>query len=78
MRFLLPILFIVIASTGIAQRSTRVRGGFTKQGTYRQPHARTSPNHSKMDNYSTKGNTNPYTGKSGTKAPFALPRSSKK
>lgn len=31
------------------------------------PYIRTSPNHTKNDNYSTKGNVNPYTGEEGTK-----------
>jgi len=44
-----------------------VRGYTKKDGTYVQPHYRTSPNSTKSDNYSTKGNYNPYTGKEGTK-----------
>lgn len=49
--------------------STHVRGYTKKNGTYVQPHMRTSPNSTKMDNYSTKGNVNPYTGKHGTVNP---------
>ena len=41
----------------------------TKNGTYVQGHYQTNPNGTRNDNYSTKGNINPYTGKSGTKAP---------
>lgn len=48
-----------------------VKGHVTKDGTYVAPHVRTSPNSTKLDNYSTKGNVNPYTGKEGTKDPFA-------
>lgn len=47
-----------------------VRGYTKKNGTYVQPHHRTAPNNSRFDNYSTKGNVNPYTGKEGTKDPF--------
>jgi hypothetical protein len=36
-------------------------------GTYVAPSYRSSPNKSTYDNYSTKGNYNPYTGKTGTK-----------
>lgn len=36
-------------------------------GTYVSPSYRTSPNNYKYDNYSTKGNYNPYSGKTGTK-----------
>jgi hypothetical protein len=32
-------------------------------------HARTAPNKTKKDNWSTIGNVNPYTGKKGTKRP---------
>jgi hypothetical protein len=49
---------------------TSVRGYTRKDGTYVQPHMRTAPNSSKLDNYSTKGNVNPYTGKEGTQDPF--------
>jgi len=47
--------------------SVRVRGGTTKRGNYVAPHYRTAPNKSKVDNYSTKGNVNPFTGKPGSK-----------
>ena len=47
-----------------------VRGHTRKDGTYVKPHMRTAPNSSKQDNYSTKGNVNPYTGKEGTVDPF--------
>lgn len=41
-------------------------GGYTKSnGTYVKPHYRTAPNSTNRDNFSTRGNTNPYTGKSG-------------
>jgi hypothetical protein len=48
---------------------THVRGYSKRSGTYVMPHYRTSPNHTKYDNWSTKGNTNPYTGKKGYKKP---------
>ena len=37
-------------------------------GSYVMPSYRTSPNKTKLDNYSTKGNYNPYSGKKGTKS----------
>lgn len=46
-----------------------VRGYYRKNGTYVQPHYRTRPNYTKSDNWSTKGNVNPYTGKAGTVDP---------
>ena len=50
--------------------SHSVRGTVTKKGTYVAPHNATNPNSTKRDNWSTKGNVNPYTGKSGTKNPY--------
>lgn len=44
----------------------------TKSGTYVEGHMKTSPNATKVDNYSAKGNVNPYTGKEGTKDPYAI------
>ncbi len=62
------VLSVLFFSTSFAEaRSVRVKGSYTKKGTYRQSHHRTSPNKTKRDNWSTKGNMNPYTGKGGTK-----------
>jgi hypothetical protein len=52
-----------------AARPVKVKGYTKKNGTYVAPHVRTSPNKTKMDNYSTKGNVNPVTGKPGTVDP---------
>lgn len=49
--------------------SHSVRGYVKKNGTYVAPSRATNPNRSKYDNWSTKGNSNPYTGKGGTKDP---------
>ena len=54
-----------IAKSGGGSHS--VRGHVTKNGTYVQPHHATNPNNSKHDNWSSKPNTNPYTGQAGTK-----------
>jgi len=40
-----------------------------KNGTVVQAHDRTAPNKTQKDNWSTKGNANPETGKAGTKKP---------
>lgn len=51
--------------------TVRVRGYYKPStGTYVSPSYRTSPNRSKLDNWSTKGNYNPYTGKRGTVSPY--------
>jgi hypothetical protein len=44
-----------------------VQGYTKKDGTYVAPHDRTAPNNTKNDNWSTRGNVNPETGKAGTK-----------
>ncbi len=44
-----------------------VRGYTRSDGTYVAPHHRTQQNQIFGDNYSTSGNSNPYTGKAGTR-----------
>ena len=38
--------------------------------TYVQSYHRTTPNYTRLDNFSTKGNYNPYTGKKGYVKPY--------
>jgi hypothetical protein len=54
---------------GSAFGQVKVKGHTTKDGTYVAPHQRTAPNKTETDNWSAKGNTNPKTGKEGTKTP---------
>jgi hypothetical protein len=57
-------------ATGPVNPSSHLVTGYTtKNGTYVAPHRATNPNGTKNDNFSTQGNVNPYTGKSGTKKP---------
>ena len=49
--------------------SHNVRGYTKKDGTYVQSHRQTNPNKTQKDNWSSKPNVNPYTGKEGTKEP---------
>lgn len=53
---------------------TYVRGYNKKDGTYVAPHYRSSGNSTTIDNWSTKGNLNIYTGKTGTKE-YSTPKS---
>lgn len=48
--------------------STYVDGYQRSNGTYVSPHYRTTPNSSVYDNYSYRGNYNPYTGRTGTRS----------
>jgi len=61
------IMSIVMVSVS-AFATQRVRGYTRKDGTYVAPHRRTDSDGSKSNNWSTKGNTNPDTGKDGTKS----------
>ena len=45
----------------------RVSGYFRSNGTYVEPYHRTRANSTEADNWSTKGNLNPFTGKRGSK-----------
>lgn len=53
----------------VASAQVHVRGYTRSDGTYVAPHYRSSPNSTTSDNYSTRGNVNPYTGAVGTRAP---------
>ncbi len=66
------VAFMFLVSSVAFAKTVRVRGGYTKSGTYKPPHYRTSPNKTKFDNWSTKGNVNPYTGKAGTVNPYKI------
>ena len=62
---------LLIAALGFmvlsASAQTHVNGYYRSNGTYVQPHYRSAPNSTATDNWSTKGNTNPYTGQQGYK-----------
>ena len=60
-------LLMLVLSFAANAGTTSVRGYFRSNGTYVAPHYRTTPNSSKLDNWSTRGNFNPYTGKEGSK-----------
>lgn len=49
--------------------SHSVRGHVRKDGAYVQPHRATNQNNTQRDNWSSKPNVNPYTGKPGEKDP---------
>lgn len=48
--------------------TTTVSGYSRSNGTYVQPHVRTMPNSTNWDNFSTIGNSNPFTGSTGYRA----------
>lgn len=64
---------VAVALAVPASGQTRVRGYVKKDGTYVAPHMRSSPNSTRLDNYSTAPNYNPYTGRQGTQNPYPTP-----
>lgn len=57
-------------SYGSVNPSNHYTSGYMRNnGTYVQPYHATNPNQTRNDNYSTRGNVNPYTGQAGTKDP---------
>lgn len=60
--------FLVILFAPLASADTWVNGYFRSNGTYVQGHWRSDPDGSFYNNYSYKYNTNPYTGRQGTKS----------
>lgn len=74
---------LTVASGAIAQSTVYVRPHVRSDGTVVQGHYRTSPNSTRNDNWSTRPNVNPHTGRAGTKepepySPYPAPRSSQR
>lgn len=70
--FFLSVLFLCSVFNSFSHTNphhVKVSGYTRKDGTYVQPYFRTAPNNSNIDNFSTKGNVNPYNGKPGWIAP---------
>lgn len=73
---LVALLALCAASDAFAQQ--RTQGYVRRDGTYVAPSYRSAPNTSRYDNYSTRGNSNPYTGQRGNVSPtppYRAPRS---
>lgn len=69
----LILVCVIATSCGLALAkggAHSVKGHTTKDGTYVAPHQQTNPNGSKTDNWSSKPNVNPHTGKPGTVDPL--------
>ena len=52
--------------TGSSSSSTPVHGYTKKDGSYVEPHQRSTPDKKFENNWTTKGNENPHTGKDGS------------
>ncbi|PLR65987.1 hypothetical protein [Bacillus sp. UMB0893] len=64
--FILLVL-LMLGSASQVYADVYVKGYFRNNGTYVQPHYRSNPDGLFSNNFSTFGNTNPYTGQLGTK-----------
>lgn len=64
---ILMALVVICLAAFSANADVYVRGYVRSNGTYVQPHYRSNPDGNFYNNWSTKPNINPYTGKMGTK-----------
>lgn len=71
-RIIALVLVVLFICPVVSAKIVSVKGGVSKTGVYKPPHFKTSPNKTKIDNWSTKGNVNPTTGKKGTVDPFKI------
>lgn len=71
-KLVIALALSTIAASALAA-DTYTRGYVKQDGTYVQPHYQTAPNDTKVDNYGSRPNVNPYTGQAGTRDPYALP-----
>lgn len=69
------VLILTLTSPLFAQ-AEYVNGYVKSNGTVVQPYIRSESNGTKLDNYSSQGNTNPYTGQRGTQNNYSNPYSS--
>jgi hypothetical protein len=66
-KLFMTLVLATLAQFAFGQRQVYVNGYYRSNGTYVQPHYRTSPNNTVYDNWSTYPNVNPYTGNVGTR-----------
>lgn len=70
MKLIFTLVCMLVSLSAAADNYTR--GYMRKDGTYVQPHYQTAPDRNPYNNYSTQGNTNPYTGQAGTRDPYQV------
>jgi hypothetical protein len=71
------IVIALISLVALSQTPQYVNGYYRSNGTYVQGYYRTKANNTIRDNYSTKGNINPYTGQKGTRTYYSNYQSQK-
>lgn len=70
-KLLLIAIFICLSISPALARNTQVKPYSRSNGSFVMPYNRTAPDNKLFNNYSAKGNINPYTGKTGTVDPYA-------
>ncbi len=69
-KYLLILFALFFFGAQPALADVYVNGYHRKDGTYVQPHYRSDPDGNRFNNFSTRGNVNPYTGKAGSVDPY--------
>jgi hypothetical protein len=67
---LLTIFLLCLSVCSFASSAHNVRSYYKKNGTFVKSHRATNPNKTQRDNWSSKPNINPDTGKTGSKEPI--------
>ena len=75
MKRILVLIGLLLCFTA-AFADTYVNGYYKRDGTYVNGYTRSSPDSTNWNNYSTQGNSNPYTGSDGTRARDYSPEAS--
>lgn len=70
---ILGVALALAAGQASATESHRVKGYTKSDGTYVAPTRATNPDARKTNNYSSKPNVNPYSGRVGTVDPYKAP-----
>lgn len=70
---LLSLVALALLLPALVSAQVFVPGYLRRDGTYVQPHYRSAPDHTPDNNWSTRGNLNPYTGQYGTHTPQPQP-----
>ncbi len=70
-KILIGMVFVWVTLSGVVSADVFVNGYTRSDGTYVQPHYRSNPDGNIYNNWSTKGNYNPYTGKLGTRNSYS-------
>jgi hypothetical protein len=66
-KIILLLTLTLVSFVAFSQTPQYVKGYYKSNGTYVSGYYRTVANNTVTDNYTTKGNINPYTGQKGTR-----------